>query len=88
MDDDARPFRWTKTAERMIDRIHLLAGARWDANAVRDDVRAYVVEHLGDPGAVLGSAIQEGQCQCRRATPIHRHRRATPPGQEVRLEYQ
>jgi SRSO17 transposase len=32
---------------------HLLAGARWDADAVRDDVRAYVVEHLGDPGAVL-----------------------------------
>jgi SRSO17 transposase len=32
---------------------HLLAGARWDAAAVRDDVRGYVVEHLGDPGAVL-----------------------------------
>ena len=26
---------------------------RWDADAVRDDLRAYVVEHLGDPGAVL-----------------------------------
>jgi SRSO17 transposase len=32
---------------------HLLAGAVWDADAVRDDVRGYVVEHLGDPGAVL-----------------------------------
>jgi len=32
---------------------HLLAGARWDAGAVRDDVRAYVVEHLSDAGAVL-----------------------------------
>jgi SRSO17 transposase len=32
---------------------HLLAGARWDAAAVRDDLRGYVVEHLGDPGAVL-----------------------------------
>jgi SRSO17 transposase len=32
---------------------HLLAGAVWDAGAVRDDVRAYVVEHLGDDGAVL-----------------------------------
>jgi SRSO17 transposase len=32
---------------------HLLAGARWDAAAVRDDLRDYVVEHLGDPGAVL-----------------------------------
>ena len=26
---------------------------RWDADAVRDDLQAYVVEHLGDPGAVL-----------------------------------
>ena len=32
---------------------HLLAGAVWDADTVRDDVRGYVVEHLGDPGAVL-----------------------------------
>jgi SRSO17 transposase len=32
---------------------HLLSAARWDADAVRDDVRDYVVEHLGDPGAVL-----------------------------------
>ncbi len=31
----------------------LLAGARWDADAVRDDLHAYVVEHLGDPAAVL-----------------------------------
>jgi SRSO17 transposase len=31
----------------------LLNHARWDADAVRDDVRAYVVEHLGDPGGVL-----------------------------------
>jgi SRSO17 transposase len=31
----------------------LLAGARWDADAVRDDLRAYVAEHLGDPDAVL-----------------------------------
>ncbi|MET8014876.1 IS701 family transposase, partial [Streptomyces sp. NPDC005271] len=27
--------------------------ARWDADAVRDDVRAYAVEHLGTDGAVL-----------------------------------
>jgi SRSO17 transposase len=32
---------------------HLLARAVWDADGVRDDVRAYVVEHFGDPGAVL-----------------------------------
>jgi len=30
-----------------------LARVRWDAEAVRDDLRAYVVEHLGDPHAVL-----------------------------------
>jgi SRSO17 transposase len=30
-----------------------LARVRWDADRVRDDLRAYVVEHLGDPGAVL-----------------------------------
>src|SRR5213592_2840083 len=32
---------------------HLLAGAVWDHDAVRDDVRDYLVEHLGDPQAVL-----------------------------------
>jgi SRSO17 transposase len=32
---------------------HLLAAARWDADGVRDDLRAYVVQHLGDPGGVL-----------------------------------
>ena len=31
----------------------LLAAADWDADAVRDDLRDYVVEHLGDPGALL-----------------------------------
>lgn len=31
----------------------LLNAADWDADAVRDDLRAYVVEHLGDPEAVL-----------------------------------
>jgi SRSO17 transposase len=30
-----------------------LSRMRWDADAVRDDLRAYVVEHLGDPDAVL-----------------------------------
>jgi len=32
---------------------HLLARAVWDEDGVRDDVRAYLVEHLGDPRAVL-----------------------------------
>ena len=30
-----------------------LSRVRWDADAVRDDLQGYVVEHLGDPGAVL-----------------------------------
>jgi SRSO17 transposase len=30
-----------------------LSRARWDADAVRDDLQAYVAEHLGDDGAVL-----------------------------------
>jgi SRSO17 transposase len=32
---------------------HLLGRAVWDEDAVRDDIRDCVVEHLGDPGAVL-----------------------------------
>ena len=39
-----------RTPDGMQD---LLSRMRWDADAVRDDLRAYVVEHLGDPGAVL-----------------------------------
>jgi len=31
----------------------LLNAAEWDVDAVRDDLREYVVEHLGDPGGVL-----------------------------------
>ena len=27
--------------------------ARWDADGVRDDLRDYITERLGDPGAVL-----------------------------------
>ena len=32
---------------------HLLGRAVWDADALRDDLRPYVVEHLGAPQAVL-----------------------------------
>jgi SRSO17 transposase len=32
---------------------HLLSRACWDADGVRDDVRGYVAEHLGDPDATL-----------------------------------
>ena len=31
----------------------LLAAYRWDANQVRDDLQGYVVEHLGEPRAVM-----------------------------------
>jgi SRSO17 transposase len=32
---------------------HLLAGAVWDHDAVRDDIRDWLVEHLADPAGVL-----------------------------------
>ncbi|WAU82480.1 transposase [Streptomyces sp. Qhu-G9] len=32
---------------------HLLHRAKWDADAIRDDIRAYVVEHLRNTEAVL-----------------------------------
>lgn len=32
---------------------HLLARASWDADTVRDDLRDYVVDAFGDPGAIL-----------------------------------
>ncbi len=32
---------------------HLLGRANWDADALRDDLREYVLEHLGDEDAVL-----------------------------------
>ncbi len=31
----------------------LLNAANWDADGVRDDLRSYAVEHLGEPGGVL-----------------------------------
>ena len=59
-----------------------LSRMRWDADAVRDDLRAYVVEHLGDADAVLvldetvrGSASnpQEGRQVGRGAAAVQRH---------------
>src|SRR6476469_3400441 len=32
---------------------HLLSRASWDAEAVRDDLRDYVVDAFGDPDAIL-----------------------------------
>ncbi len=43
-----------QVGERSPDGVQrLLRTARWDADAVRDDLRAYVVEHLGGPAGVL-----------------------------------
>jgi SRSO17 transposase len=52
---------------------HLLARAKWEADGVRDDVRGFVMEHLGDAGVVLvvdetgdvkkGAATAGVQCQ-------------------------
>lgn len=40
--------------EKTPDGMHrLLARAKWDADLVRDDLRAYVVEHLGDQESIL-----------------------------------
>jgi SRSO17 transposase len=33
---------------------HLLRRALWDPEAVRDELRRYIIQHLGDPEAVLG----------------------------------
>lgn len=57
LSDLPRKNYWT-IAERAGDRTpdgmqHLLGRAKWDADQVRDDVRAYVVEHLHDDEAVL-----------------------------------
>src|SRR3546814_4867476 len=40
---------------------HLLARASWDTDGVRDDLRDYVTEHLGDADAVL----EIGRASCR-----------------------
>ena len=32
---------------------HLLSRAKWDADGVRDDLRSYVVDHLGDDDGIL-----------------------------------
>jgi SRSO17 transposase len=58
---------------------HLPGRARWDAGAVRDDVRECVLEHLHDEGAVL-VASETGDVKKRHAhrrcpAPVHRHRR-------------
>ena len=54
--------------------------ADWDADAVRDDLRAYVVEHLGDRDGVLvvdeTGLPEEGHEVGRGAAAVQRHGRA------------
>ena len=60
----------------------LLAGAKWDADAVRDDLRVYVLTHLSDPRAVLvidetgflkqGDEVGGGQAAIQRDGGAHR----------------
>jgi DDE superfamily endonuclease len=44
---DVDPGRWQTGLEELLGR------AVWDHDGVRDDLRAYLVEHLGGPEAVL-----------------------------------
>jgi SRSO17 transposase len=56
---------------------HLLARTVWDADAVRDDLRGRVVDHLADPGAGLvvdETGDAKGRAHGQGATPLHRHR--------------
>ena len=57
---------------------HLLSRAKWDADAVRDDLRDYVIDAFGDPDAVLvvdeTGDVKKGTAHGRRAAPVHRHR--------------
>jgi SRSO17 transposase len=54
----------------------LLATACWDPDRVRDDLRAYVIEHLGDPAAILvvdeTGFVKKGRPRWG-AAPVHRH---------------
>ena len=57
LSETARKNGW-QLAETMHesrpDGMHrLLHGARWDVDAVRDELRRYVVEHVGEANGVL-----------------------------------
>ena len=58
----------------------LLGEAAWDADAVRDDLRAYVVEHLGDEATGIlvvdeTGFLKQGAKSCGVARQDHRHGR-------------
>jgi SRSO17 transposase len=58
---------------------HLLARAQWDADGVRDDVRGFVAEHLGDPAAVL-VADETGDLKRVPSRPAFKGSTPVPPG--------
>jgi SRSO17 transposase len=57
LSDIARKNCWTLAEQRgqgsPYGLQHLLSRAKWDADAVRDDVRDYVTDAFGDPGGIL-----------------------------------
>ncbi len=57
LSDMSRKNCWTLAEQRgMVSPYglqHLLSRARWDADAVRDDLRGYVTGAFGDPGGIL-----------------------------------
>ena len=59
---------------------YLMGRSEWDPDAVRDDLRAYVVEALGDADAVLildeTGFLKKGTHSAGRRPAVHRHRRA------------
>ena len=68
---------------------HLLGRSDWDPDEVRDDLRAYVVENLGDRDAVLildeTGFLKKGTHSAGRGAAVHRHGRADRerPGRRV-----
>src|ERR1700755_52035 len=50
----------------------VLGRGRWDADALRDLVRDYALEHLADEAAVLVLDSEAGQSVLRRLPSIHR----------------
>src|SRR3954454_14294311 len=59
---------------------HLLSRAVWDTDGVAEELRDYVVDHLGDPGAVLvideTGDLKKGTHTVGVQREVHRHRRA------------
>jgi SRSO17 transposase len=65
----------------------LLRRADWDVDGVRDDIRDYVVAHLGDPRAVLviddTGFLKKGD----RSAGVQRQYTGTSGKREIRLSY-